>query len=442
MCNWWCCVKARPKWKLVVLALYPEAREQQDEDTALARKWAASSHADANAAPAVHAQHPAPLTAQASVGSSGGGAASVWSSGVLYSAPLAQPRNLSDLTHYVSLYPNRLARIARYLLKQLRADLQRSRHRRVHISMRALAALVETCHSADALASYDEAVCEAARLLLALPMPQQLHSQRAAQQTQLAAQQQLYTTGGGGAADGASSYQSQCVADHYVLAAATLQSLWRWQDEGADWRRFDPFYSLLTRPCYYTHAPALLTAAEQLQQPQLPVTLALRVRCSGLAALDALATHDESSSAHFDTLIYLAVLVLAFIGAGALWVRLRMQHGRLSKLSQPAAYSGATSERWRALAPALDSSRYLSETMREVYECLPADSSVLWTTFDLTPRTLTIQGEAPSPSAAVDFTDKLKTRPGLRAYHFEAEPPTPLANGRARFHIAGTLPEK
>lgn len=140
--------------------------------------------------------------------------------------------------------------------------------------------------------------------------------------------------------------------------------------------------------------------------------------------------------------IYLAALVLAFIGIGALWVRLRMQQGRLKKLRPSAEYSETASNRWRALAPAIDPSRYLNETMREVYECLPADSSVLWTTFDLTPRTLSIQGEAPSPSAAVDFTDKLKARPGLRLYRFEAEPPAALPNGRTRFHITGTPGEK
>ncbi len=140
--------------------------------------------------------------------------------------------------------------------------------------------------------------------------------------------------------------------------------------------------------------------------------------------------------------IYLGVLLLAFVGAGALWVRLRVQRAHLSKLRAPAEYSEAASNHWRTLAPAIDPSRYLTESMREVYECLPADSSVLWTTFDVTPRSLSIQGEAPSPSAAVDFTDKLKARPGLRAYHFEAEPPAPLANGRARFHITGTLPDR
>ncbi len=140
--------------------------------------------------------------------------------------------------------------------------------------------------------------------------------------------------------------------------------------------------------------------------------------------------------------LYLAALGLAFLVAGGLWVRGRLQHGRLSKLRQPAAYSEAASTHWRALAPAIEPSRYLDEIMRKVYNCLPADSSVLWTSFDLTPRTLSIQGEAPTPSAAVDFIDKLKApASGLGAYHFETELPASLPNGRARFHVTGTLAE-
>ena len=140
--------------------------------------------------------------------------------------------------------------------------------------------------------------------------------------------------------------------------------------------------------------------------------------------------------------VYLAVLGLLFVGAGVLWVRARVQRAHLERLRAPAEFSQNANAHWRTLAPAIDPSRYLTETMREVYECLPADSSVLWTAFDLTPRTLTITGEAPTVSAAVDFTEKLQARPGLRAYKFAAEPPASLPNGKARFHVTGTLPEK
>ena len=140
--------------------------------------------------------------------------------------------------------------------------------------------------------------------------------------------------------------------------------------------------------------------------------------------------------------IYLAVLGLLFVGAGVLWMRARVQRAHLARLQPAADYSQNATARWRALAPAIDPARYLTETMHEVYECLPADSSVLWTGFDQTPRTVTITGEAPSVSAAVDFTEKLQARPGLRAYRFAAEPPASLPNGKARFHVTGTLPEK
>ena len=140
--------------------------------------------------------------------------------------------------------------------------------------------------------------------------------------------------------------------------------------------------------------------------------------------------------------VYLAVLGLLFIGAGALWVRARIQRAQLARFRAPAEYSQNAAAHWRSLAPAIDPSHYLTEIMREVYECLPADSSVLWTGFDLTPRTLTVTGEAPNVSAAVDFTEKLQARPGLRAYKFAVEPPASLPNGKARFHVTGTLPDR
>ena len=140
--------------------------------------------------------------------------------------------------------------------------------------------------------------------------------------------------------------------------------------------------------------------------------------------------------------VYLALLALLFVGAGIQWVRVRTQRNHLARLRPQAEFSQNATTHWRTLAPAIDPARYLTETMREVYECLPADSSVLWTGFDLTPRTLTVTGEAPDVSAAVDFTEKLQARPGLRAYRFTAEPPAALPNGKARFHVTGTLPEK
>ena len=140
--------------------------------------------------------------------------------------------------------------------------------------------------------------------------------------------------------------------------------------------------------------------------------------------------------------LYLLLLALAFIGIGVLAVKRNVQRAHIGRLRPLADYADASNTHWRKLAPAIDPTHYLTETMNEVYACLPPDSSVLWTGFDLTPRTISIQGEAPSPSAAVDFTDKLKARAGLRMYRFEVEPPAALANGRARFRITGTMGEK
>ena len=92
------------------------------------------------------------------------------------------------------------------------------------------------------------------------------------------------------------------------------------------------------------------------------------------------------------------------------------------------------------LAPAVDPARSVAETFFQVYQCLPTDGSVLLTAYDQTLDRVEIQGEAPGPSQADDFIVKLKARPELRAYRFDAEPPAILPGGHARFRLTGTLP--
>ena len=138
--------------------------------------------------------------------------------------------------------------------------------------------------------------------------------------------------------------------------------------------------------------------------------------------------------------IYLGLLLLAFLALGVMRLRVGWQRSRTEKLRPQAAYSQQADARWQVLAPAVDPSRYVAETFFQVYQCLPADGSVLLTAYDQTLDKVEIQGEAPSPSQADDFTVKLKARPELRAYRFDADPPAILPNGHARFRLTGTLP--
>ena len=138
--------------------------------------------------------------------------------------------------------------------------------------------------------------------------------------------------------------------------------------------------------------------------------------------------------------IYAAVLVLAFLWLGVLKFQVSRLDSQLAAVRPVAASAKAADAHWRTLAPAIQPSRYLMEITQQIYDCLPPGDSVRLTVIDFTPHSIAIQGEAPSPPTAVDFTDKLKSNPALRPYHLEAEPPTPLPTGRAVFHIKGNLP--
>ena len=137
--------------------------------------------------------------------------------------------------------------------------------------------------------------------------------------------------------------------------------------------------------------------------------------------------------------IYAGVLLLALLWLGMLKWQVRRLDARLEKLRPLATASQEGAARWKTLSPAVEWPRFLVETVNQVFECLPPGDSVRLTAFDQTERGIALQGEAPSPTAAVDFVEKLRARPELKLYHFEDSPPSPLPNGRARFRITGDL---
>ncbi len=138
--------------------------------------------------------------------------------------------------------------------------------------------------------------------------------------------------------------------------------------------------------------------------------------------------------------IYVALMVLAFLWLGVLKFQVSRLDSKLAAVRPVAAEAQAADIHWRTLSPAIQPPRYLVETLQQVYDCLPPGDTIRWSVIDFSPHTLAIQGEAPSPSTAVDFTDKLKANPALKPYHLDAEPPTALPSGRVVYRIKGTLP--
>ncbi len=134
--------------------------------------------------------------------------------------------------------------------------------------------------------------------------------------------------------------------------------------------------------------------------------------------------------------VYVGLLVLGVLTLGFLKIRLLWLDSQLAAI-RPGAEAVQTAQvHWKNLAPAIDKDRYVIEILSEVYECLPPNDTIRLTNFRTSPDDLAVKGEAPSPAAAVEFTEKLKVRPGLRKFRLKSEPLT-IAPGHVTFGISG-----
>lgn len=135
--------------------------------------------------------------------------------------------------------------------------------------------------------------------------------------------------------------------------------------------------------------------------------------------------------------IYLALLLVAFLVVGVMKFQVKRLDARLRDATPQVEKIKAADARWKSLAPAIDPNRAVAETLFQVCACLPPGDLVRLTLFDQKLNTIEIRGEATS-QAALDFTEKIKSRPELRGYRFQTSPPAILPNGHAQFSITGT----
>jgi hypothetical protein len=136
--------------------------------------------------------------------------------------------------------------------------------------------------------------------------------------------------------------------------------------------------------------------------------------------------------------IYAGILLLGLLAVAALRIRLGWINSRLEAVRPAAEAVQVAEQHWKALLPAVDPGHYVIETLWQVYQCLPPGDTVRLTSFVWNRDGVVIQGEAPSPAAAVEFSEKLKASPGLKRLHFRADAPEILSDGHARFRIAGS----
>lgn len=138
----------------------------------------------------------------------------------------------------------------------------------------------------------------------------------------------------------------------------------------------------------------------------------------------------------------LYVFALATLVLSVVWLALsnKTLAERIAKDRPTAEAIQATSQRWRALEPAINPSFYPVEILYQAARLLPADG-VRFTLFELSANRITIRGEANNAAAAFKLVEDIKAQPDLGYFKWEMPRPNILPNDKAEFQIQGTPPD-
>jgi hypothetical protein len=127
-------------------------------------------------------------------------------------------------------------------------------------------------------------------------------------------------------------------------------------------------------------------------------------------------------------------LLLAYLGF------MRFSIGRLDRLIASDApkteFVRATEEKWKALAPAIDSRYYPVEILLHLFESLPS-ADVRITLYNQSARQISVEGEANTAALAYKFIENVKKNSGLQIFQFNMAAPRILPNDHAQFRLEG-----
>ncbi len=119
------------------------------------------------------------------------------------------PQNVGDLIQYAHSFPPKLPLIGKYMLKLVKENIKKHRSRKVTLLLMTYQYLMEDTKLT--LAVYDESVCGAISLCLAHPNPKLK-----------------------------------------MIGAQTFSKFMRYQADGSDYKKLDPFFDALVKLCQYT----------------------------------------------------------------------------------------------------------------------------------------------------------------------------------------------
>lgn len=137
------------------------------------------------------------------------------------------------------------------------------------------------------------------------------------------------------------------------------------------------------------------------------------------------------------TMLYASLIFLAF-------AYLHFQERRAEQLSaeieltrEPASAVRQTTERWKALAPAIESKRYPMFLLAEINRIMPG-SGIVIRDFEVRGELIEIRGEAKDAQLAVQFIEDIKKNRVLSRYQWTAPNPE-LKGTTAAFRAQGKL---
>ena len=134
--------------------------------------------------------------------------------------------------------------------------------------------------------------------------------------------------------------------------------------------------------------------------------------------------------------VYLVLVAGAFLYLAVLKRSVQKLDIQISQTQPQVAATENQQQKWRALEPAIEPTRYAVEIMNLLFMNRP-NADVKFTLLETGPAQWKVEGEAPNAGVAIDFVEKLKKEPGLKGFKVDAPPTKILPNESAQFVIYG-----
>jgi hypothetical protein len=133
---------------------------------------------------------------------------------------------------------------------------------------------------------------------------------------------------------------------------------------------------------------------------------------------------------------YAALLFLLLVYLGFMRFAIGRLDRRIVSDAPKTEFVRATEEKWKALAPAIDSRYYPVEIALHLFESLPS-ADVHITAYNQSARQISVEGEANTAALAYKFIENVKKNSGLQIFQFNMAAPRILPNDHAQFRLEG-----